>query len=83
MLLDERADFLEKQSRVFRLLARGLAGLDAAQRALFDESLAFLVGLAPSSIGLLADRVDRSGFAKRFCDCSDAVRGRSSTRPTS
>ncbi|MDS0243928.1 hypothetical protein NDO74_21760 [Haloferax sp. S2CR25-2] len=47
VLLDERADFLEEQSRVVRLVARRLAGLDAAQLALVDERLVLLVGRAP------------------------------------
>nr|WP_240943050.1 hypothetical protein [Haloferax alexandrinus] len=47
VLLDERADSLEEQSRVVRLVARRLAGLDAAQLALVDERLVLLVGRAP------------------------------------
>ena len=47
VLLDERTDLLEEQSRVVRLVARRLAGLDAAQQPLLDERLEFLVGSAP------------------------------------
>jgi len=58
VLLDERTDFLEEQARVVRLVARGLAGLDATQLALVDEILKFLVGRAPGGVGLLADLVN-------------------------
>ena len=57
-------DFLEEQSRVVRLVTRHLAGLDTTQLALLDECLEFLVGRAPSGVGLLAyqltDRGSRS-----------------------
>ena len=58
VLFDERADLREEQARVVRLIARGLARLDAAQLALVDEILKFLVGRAPGGVGLLADPVN-------------------------
>ena len=39
-----------------------------------DEILEFLVGRAPSGVGLLADPVDRPQFAKRLGDRSNASR---------
>ena len=58
VLLDERADFLEEQSRVVRLIAFRLASFDATQLALLDERLEFLVGRALGGVGPLADPVD-------------------------
>jgi hypothetical protein len=52
---------------------RRLTGLDAAQLALIDEALEFLVGRTPSGVGLLADPVDRPGFTKRLGDSSNTV----------
>jgi hypothetical protein len=42
-VIDERADFLEEQSRVGRSGERRLAGLDTAQLTLLDEILNFWV----------------------------------------
>jgi hypothetical protein len=58
VFLNERADLLEEQARVVRLVARRLTGLDAAQLAFVDEILEFLVGRAPGGVGLLADLVN-------------------------
>ena len=68
-------DFLEEQSRVVRLVTRHLAGLDTTQLALLDECLEFLVGRAPSGVGLLANSVDRPWFTKRLGDGSNTVAG--------
>jgi len=64
-----------KLARVVRLVARGLAGRDAAQLALVGERLEFLVGRAPGGVGLFADPVDRPRFAQRLGDCSNTVAG--------
>jgi len=82
VLLDERADLLEELARVVRLVARGLAGRDAAQLALVGERLEFLVGRAPGGVGLFADPVDRPRFAQRLSRLLEYGRGRSSTQST-
>jgi len=74
-LFDERADFLEEQSRVVRLVARRLAGLDATQLALIDKIRKSLVGRASSGVGLFADPVHRPRFAKHLNDRPNTVAG--------
>jgi len=66
---------LYEHSRVVWLIARVLAGLDAAQLPLLDERLEFLVGRALDGVGLLADPVDRPGFRKRLGDGSNTFAG--------
>lgn len=75
VLLNKRPDLLEEQARVVRLVARGLASLDAAQLALVDEILEFLVGRTLSRISLFADPIDGPRFTKRLGDRSNTVAG--------